>query len=457
MSVIETAPPSRNKLPEPHHSVLASPRTILDALLDPHLLLAPLRNEHQKIADFRIDEANEASAKYYQLDREDMIGRTLLELLPPDSAGCLLAMARDAYQSGEPLVANNFAFALEIYGNERRFDIRAVRIDGVLVWTWRDVTERHRAAKRLGESEQRFRLLAENSSDVVARIRNGCIQWISPSVKAAFGWDAEECIGRKITDFIEAPDPQLLATYAAKLEAGETLLSRQIVRCKDGSLHWIETHASSYRDETGKSDGFVATTRIVDEQVRAEQQLKHRARTDELTQLLNRKEVLNRIETLSGQSPRTGHQLAVLFCDIDHFKGVNDTHGHAAGDEVLRVMAKRLKDILRTSDDLAARMGGDELLVVLHGVQDLHNAAEVAEKLRTAAADPINTPTGWVCATLSIGVTLAHQGESTDALVARADAAMYRAKQSGRNQVVTFDGGKPQAMRGISRHKHIAS
>lgn len=451
---MEAAASTQAKRSEPLHHPLASPRAILDALPDPHLLLAPLRDAAGKITDFQIDEANEASAKYYQLERESMIGRGLLELLPTDSAGCLLAMARDAYESDEPLVANNFAFALEIYGNERRFDIRAVRIDGVLVWTWRDVTERHRAAARLGESEKRFRLLAENSSDVVARIRNGSIQWISPSVESAFGYATDECIGRKITDFIEGLDPHQWAAYATRLEAGDPVLVRQIVRCKDGSLHWIETHASPYRDGSGKSDGFVATCRIVDEQVHAEQMLEHRVRRDELTQLLNRKEVLNRIETLAGQSRRTGLELAVLFCDIDRFKTVNDTHGHAAGDEVLRVMAKRLKKVLRTSDDLAARMGGDELLVVLHGVQDLQNAAEIAEKLRAAAADPVETPAGQVCATMSIGVTLAHDGERTEELVARADTAMYRAKQCGRNQVVTFNGaehGQPE----VEKQPHL--
>lgn len=419
---------------------LVTPRQILDGLLDPYLLLSAVRDDKGKIADFSIEEANEAATEYYHLEREGMMGRRLLEFLPADNAALLVAMARDAYESGEPLVANNFAFALEIYGNELRFDIRAARIDELLVWTWRDVTDRFLAAKRLAESEERFRLLAENSSDVVARIRHGTILWISPSVTPTCGWEVDECIGRKITDFIEAVSRPQCAFYMGQLESGHAVRARKIVRCKDGSFHWIETHASPYRDANGKPDGFVATSRIVDEQVHAEQQLEHRARTDELTQLLNRKEVLSRIETLSGQSRRTGHELGVLFCDIDHFKDINDQHGHAAGDEVLRAMAERLRQTLRTSDDLAARIGGDELLVVLHGVQDLDNAAQIAEKVRVAAADPVDTLVGKVRATMSIGVTLAHEGESTDTLVARADTAMYRAKQCGRNQVVTFDG-----------------
>ena len=437
MTFMETsASPATGFLP-------ATPREILDSLLDPHLLLSPVRSTTGKIKDFRINDANLAAAEYYRLARESILGRRLLEFLPSDGASALLAMARDAYESGEPLIVNNFPFALEIYGQESRFDIRAVRIDDEIVWTWRDVTERYLAAKRLAASEERYRLLAENSSDVVTRIRRGTIEWISPSVTPTFGWAIDECVGRLASDFIGEEQRAQCAEYIAQLDAGHTVRGRTIVRAKDGTRHWIETHASPYLEANGHHDGFVATSRVVDAQVAAEQQLEQSARTDELTQLLNRKEVLSRIETLGAQSRRTGHELAVLFCDLDRFKHINDTHGHAVGDEVLRTTARRLRETLRTSDDLAARVGGDELLVVLHGVQNMDNAVALAEKLRAAAMEPISTAKGPVVATLSIGVTLAHPDESTDTLVARADAAMYRAKHKGRNRVIPFNGSEP--------------
>ena len=437
MTFMETsASPATGFLP-------ATPREILDSLLDPHLLLSPVRSTTGKITDFRINDANLAAAEYYRLARESILGRRLLEFLPSDGACALLAMARDAYESGEPLVVNNYPFALEIYGQESRFDIRAVRIDDEIAWTWRDVTERYLAAKRLAASEERYRLLAENSSDVVTRIRRGTIEWISPSVTPTFGWAIDECVGRLASDFIGEEQRAQCAEYIAQLDAGHTVRGRTIVRAKDGTRHWIETHASPYLDVNGHHDGFVATSRIVDAQMAAEQELEQRARTDELTQLLNRKEVLSRIETLGAQSRRTGHELAVLFCDLDRFKNINDTHGHAVGDEVLRTTARRLRETLRTSDDLAARVGGDELLVVLHGVQNMDNAVALAEKLRAAAMEPISTAKGPVVATLSIGVTLAHPDESTDTLVARADAAMYRAKHKGRNRVIPFNGSEP--------------
>ena len=129
----------------------------------------------------------------------------------------------------------------------------------------------------------------------------------------------------------------------------------------------------------------------------------------------------------------------MLFVDFDGFKHINDTYGHAGGDAVLRTTAERIRGGLRSSDDLGARVGGDELMVVLHGVRDLDDALGVAEKLRRSAAIPVPFDGRSIEGTVSIGVALAHEGESTAALVARADAAMYDAKKHGGNQIITVE------------------
>lgn len=153
---------------------------------------------------------------------------------------------------------------------------------------------------------------------------------------------------------------------------------------------------------------------------------------------MNRTEVLRTVARLSTQRPRTGAHTAILFCDIDLFKDINDAHGHAAGDEVLRTLGERLSATIR-SDDFAARIGGDELLVVLTGVHSLDEAVAIAEKVRTSASEPIAFEGGVrITPSLSVGVTLARPDETTDTLLDRADTAMYEAKRSGRDQVVAI-------------------
>lgn len=291
-------------------------RATLDSLLDPHILLRAIRDARNKITDFLVADANDAACRYNRLPREGFVGHRLLEILPAHVATGLLALYCRAIESGEPLVLDDYLYPHDILAESRYYDIRGVKVGDALSFTWRDVTERHHAAK----------------------------------------------------------------------------------------------------------------------------DLEHRARTDELTKLLNRRGIFEKLEDLRGKTPRTGSDIAVLFIDFDKFKDINDTCGHAAGDEVLRVTAEKLRACLRHSDDLGARVGGDEMLVVLHGVHGMKDAAAIAEKLRRSAAAPVRFDGTSIEATVSVGVALARAEESTDALVSRADAAMYEAKQRGRNQVITING-----------------
>jgi diguanylate cyclase (GGDEF)-like protein/PAS domain S-box-containing protein len=409
----------------------------LDSLLDPHVTLQAVRDKQGRIVDFIFADANEAACRYNKLPREEFVGRRLLELLPAHTSSGLLDLYRQALESEAPLVLDDYIYPHEIHGEERRYDIRAVKVGDALSYTWRDVTDRYRMIRQLAASEEHYRLLTENSYDTAIRLDDrNVILWVSPSLKDLLGWTPEEWVGRVATDFVGKESTTAVREDVARVARGEPVVARYQVRAKDGRTHWAEARATPYFDTRGQRQGILAVFHLINEQVAMEQELERRARTDELTSLLNRKEVFARIEALGGKHPRTGQSLAVLFCDIDRFKTINDTHGHAAGDEVLRVMADRIRGCLRDTDDLAARVGGDELLVVLHGVQDLDSAVAVAEKLRLSAAQPIPIPGGTVQATVSIGVTLAAQDEPTSSLVARADEAMYRAKETGRNQVV---------------------
>ena len=185
-------------------------------------------------------------------------------------------------------------------------------------------------------------------------------------------------------------------------------------------------------------DGIVASFRTIDLEIQAEEELERRARYDDLTGVLKRNEALQRLSVRGDSRRDPGGHRAVLFIDVDGLKQINDTHGHRAGDTALRTLALRIAEVVREEDPIA-RMGGDEFLVILEGVHDTGEAYAIAEKIRAACATPIVVAGEILTATVSVGVTLVGAHEHADEVVARADLAMYAAKQEGRNQVRVLD------------------
>jgi diguanylate cyclase (GGDEF)-like protein/PAS domain S-box-containing protein len=331
------------------------------------------------------------------------------------------------------LVLDDYAYPHEILQDERRYDIRAIRVGDALSFTWRDVSDRFAAAQELARQEKAYRLLADNSSDVVMHVRDGLILWVSSSLTDMLGWEPEDWLGRQFDDFIHEDDLERLLTARAAIHVGATVVERFRTRSADDRFHWIP-----YLDDEGTQDGAAVSFRTVDAEVRAEAELERRAQYDELTGLVNRKELLDRFSEILTNQRRPGDFPAAIFCDIDDFKSVNDTFGHATGDQLLRCVATRITESVRSSD-MVARVGGDEIVVILAGAHDLAEAGGVAEKIRLAIREPIAIAEGTLTATASIGVTLARPGEQVDAVLARADEAMYRAKQGGRDQVLLLD------------------
>lgn len=163
--------------------------------------------------------------------------------------------------------------------------------------------------------------------------------------------------------------------------------------------------------------------------------LKHQASHDTLTGLWNRGQIHAQLDADLHQAGRTGRPLSVVMADIDHFKQVNDHHGHAAGDDVLREVARRIRSTLRTSDEVS-RYGGEEFLLLLPDTP-FPEARAIAERVRTAVAEPpIVTRNADLTVTVSLGVACTTDvGLARDALIAAADQALYRAKAAGRNRV----------------------
>ena len=411
--------------------------TTLDSLLDPYLTLHPLRNGVGGVVDFLILDVNAAACADLGLQREQLSDARLLERLPAHAEAGLLERYVHVVETGEPLALNDFSLRHAPGEQPHILDIRVVRVGDGLSCTWRDGRERYEAVRRLAESEERYRLLAENSSDVVMQLANdGIVRWVSPSLTAMLGWHPAEWIGRPGTEFLEhRGDTETYLANMEALKAGRSVVARDRVRDRSGTWHWVETHACSFRTASGAIDGLMAFFRTIDAEVEAEAALERQASTDALTGLPNRRETFRQLEQLTSACGAELPPLALAFCDLDWFKRVNDNHGHGAGDALLVAVGERLQAALGP-DDLVGRIGGDELLVVLVGVTDLEEALERAEALRTSVRQPLPIATTSLEVTVSIGVTLFQRGESVDALVARADAAMYQAKQAGRDRVI---------------------
>lgn len=167
---------------------------------------------------------------------------------------------------------------------------------------------------------------------------------------------------------------------------------------------------------------------------RSEAALMRLATTDTLTGLLNRRALLDRIAGAARRSRRQDRLTAVALLDVDHFKAINDTHGHEAGDAVLRAAAQALKAAVRDTD-LLARWGGEEFLAVLPGA-DAATACRVAQRmLERLTALQVDTPAGAIAVTATVGIAGIAEGESFEQALARADAALYQGKQDGRDRV----------------------
>jgi diguanylate cyclase (GGDEF)-like protein/PAS domain S-box-containing protein len=413
-------------------------RASIDSMLDPQVLLEAVRDSSGQIVDFTYIAVNRATCEYLQRPAEDLLGTRLLVTLPGLGEAGLFASYADVVESGVPCVISGVMYGNELLGEERYYDIQGVRAGpDQLSLSWRDVTQRLQTERVLEASEEKFRLLAENVSDVVVHLRHGLVAWVSPSVEGVFGAPPEAWVGRSMVEFVHPDDLERVVRDIATLVPGVTVMARQRILGADGAYHWVESNSRAYVNSSGAEDGFLTSLRVVDDLVASERELARRARVDDLTGLMNRAEVIEHLGHLVDKGRRRGDHVAVLFCDIDWFKDINDKHGHAAGDEVLRVLAERIGGTIR-QDDLAARFGGDEMLVVLAGVRDIDEAMHVAEKVRLACREDIDLPDAAVQVTVSIGVVLARSGQPIDEVIADADRAMYEAKQSGRDRVVAL-------------------
>jgi diguanylate cyclase (GGDEF)-like protein/PAS domain S-box-containing protein len=377
-------------------------------------------------------EANRPATRLSRLTRDRLVGRHFEELVP----------ARDLERMQETwhqLMHGEVFAARPLFDLDRadgttitvEADARPMRdASGRLVLSLRDVTDRLRTERALLDAERRFRLTFHAAPTGMCLVdpSDGRIVVANEALAKMLSSTPADLEGSPLVELVH-PDDR--GDGAALPAAGR----RQRFVRGDGDVVWGATSVSHLPVPDAQSL-VIAHVVDVSEEVRASERLAWSATHDEVTGLANRTcflDALRKVLTQPGRPP-----VAVLFLDLDRFKVVNDSLGHAVGDDLLRVMASRLRDAVR-HDDLVARFGGDEFTVMLYDA-DPAVAAEVAERIRTSLAVPILLGDDLVDVTGSIGMTLADPAllVGAEEMVRDADAAMYRAKERGRDRVETF-------------------
>ena len=293
------------------------------------------------------------------------------------------------------------------------------------------------------KSEERFRSLIQNSSDVVAVVGvDGVVRYVSPPVERILGYKPENGIGRMVFNPpIMHPDDtdrarEVFAWLIGSSGASATFDCR--MRHADGRWIHVEAIGKNLLDDPNIG-GVVINYRDVTERKTFEERLRHQAFHDSLTNLPNRALFMDRLEHALARMKRRKQPVAVLFLDLDNFKLVNDSLGHETGDKLLVSVAERLRGCLR-ADDTTARLGGDEFTILLEDIVDASDAVRLADQITRALNTPFVLEGREIFITTSIGIavsTSAHE-RPTD-LLRNADVAMYRAKAQGRATYEVFD------------------
>jgi diguanylate cyclase (GGDEF)-like protein/PAS domain S-box-containing protein len=305
--------------------------------------------------------------------------------------------------------------------------------------------DRVRLLDDVREREEALRAVVDTAIDPIVRIdAAGRVLAANPATTRLFGYPEAELVGRGAEVLFAEPDRSDHAAhlwlYGPTRRDRRLEIRREVVgRRRDGTTVPIDL-AVTESHVRGRVV-HVAVLRDITEQKESERRLAHAALHDPLTGLGNRLLLLDRLERARAARSRADTVAALMFCDLDRFKRINDSYGHEAGDELLRTIAGRLRAELRPQDTVV-RLGGDEFVVLAEDLEDARRATDIAGRLHAAVSAPVRVGDDDVYLTTSIGVALlGPDPASADELLRRADSAMYRAKERGRARVLLYDDG----------------
>jgi len=314
-------------------------------------------------------------------------------------------------------------------------DASVAHLDGVIT----DITERVKLEESLAKREAYYRKMIETTHEGVwVMDKNHITTFVNKQMCNMLGYRSDEMIGHHVEKFIFPDDLDAHSIKMKHRHNGENDNYERRFICKDGSTLWTLVAATSMSDEDGNFNGSFAMFMDISERKQREEQIINMAFYDPLTQLANRRLLIDRVEQIQLSSQRNQHYAALLFLDLDFFKELNDSLGHDYGDMLLKQLAERMICPIRQGDTIA-RLGGDEFVIVLNDLSnDLNQAKEevksIVDKIFASLKNVFVLHEHEYYTSCSIGITLFQgDGLSFDEILKQADLAMYDAKNSGRN------------------------
>ncbi|MDG4867210.1 EAL domain-containing protein [Guyparkeria sp. 1SP6A2] len=390
----------------------------------------------------RLQSFNHATEAMYDRSSDDLSGKSAIELIDAEDRGQVEHAIKRAMGGRTQAIEFSVNHA---DGSRHEFDVTFLpvvingRIDGVYALA-KDITVRKRQERRLRTLERSVEASIHGVVITDARQPDHPIIYTNAAFTRISGYSADEIIGRNCR-FLQGKDtdPEAIAEIrdgVARREPVRVLLRNYR---KDGKPFWNELHVSPVEDDSGEVTHFVGLQNDVSEYKSYEASLAYHATHDTLTGLTNRAMFEDRLSHMVEISRRRRTRVAVLFIDLDEFKPINDSLGHAVGDKILIEVARRLEHEMRAEDTLA-RFGGDEFVALLADIQTEEDALLAAERLLPTVSRPYRVDEHELYLSASIGITISEPDTDQPlSLIQQADMAMYRAKQQGRNTCQIFN------------------
>jgi diguanylate cyclase (GGDEF)-like protein/PAS domain S-box-containing protein len=437
---------------EAHSKFLAAAETSLDAFS----LLEAVRNNAGEIVDFRVLYINANTERLIGKSRSELIGQMLCSVTPLRVAGPMFGRFCRVVETGEPLNEEFPVTQASIKASWLRSQV--IKLGDGLAITCSDISESKATQERYAHLAEFNDSVFQNAPfSIVATDTKGLITAMNVAAEKLSGYSREELVGKapltllhderellgkavglNLNATLERDGFNVLTAGAAvgEMEEQEWTLIR-----RDGARTPINLAVRAVTTDSGEITGFVSIALDISERKQMLEYVTHLATHDQLTGLVGRALLQDKIVQAVEQSRRYGTKVAVFVIDLDHFKRINDSLGHTAGDQILVEAAGRLRRSVR-STDVVARVGGDEFVVVMPDITTMVDVEQCAANLVLKLAPEILVDGHLVRVTGSVGVCI-FPDVATDAkhLVKRADSAMYAAKENGRNQHQVFSEG----------------